>query len=146
MAKIFYPEEQRKYFRIPFKERSHDFRGCDCGGLVRLIYKTELGVELPDWEDRYSCTRIEYSKQLEETVSTMLGELGYEVPCEEKQPFDVVSFSIHGHDVHVGLVVDKNTFIHILEGKTSVSVERFDSPHWRNRLTGCYRYKNLPEE
>ena len=141
IPKKFDIQTQRKYMRIPFKDHGRDFTGCDCGGLVWLLFKNELGIELPDWREFYSCTRIENAFELESTVSTTLGELCREVPFSDRKPFDVISLSIHGMDTHVGVVVDDDSFIHIMQGRTNVTVEKFSSPHWRNRVTGCFRYE-----
>lgn len=133
-------EAQRKYIRIPFKSHGRDFSGCDCGGLVWLVYKNELGIELPDWRDMYSGTRIENSFELEETISTVLGENGVEVALKDAKPFDVVSFRIRNASMHVGLIINKHLFLHVMEGRTNVSIERFANPQWRGRVTGCFRH------
>ena len=85
MQKKITPEQQRKYLRIPFKSGCRGFDGCDCGGLVWLIYKNELNIELPNWTELYSGTRIENSLELAETVSTVLGENATEVEFEDRQ-------------------------------------------------------------
>lgn len=134
---------QKKYMRIPFKDHGRDFLGCDCGGLVWLVYHNELGIDLPDWRSLYSCTTLEYSDELSDTVSTMLGENGIAVDFDDREPFDVLSFRIRGADIHVGLVVDREHFLHIWRGTTTVSVEKFSSPMWRNAVTGCYRHSKM---
>ena len=139
----FSVEAQRKYFRIPFKTHGRDFSGCDCGGLVWLVYKNELGIELPDWREMYSGTRMENSLELSETVSTMLGENGVEVQPEDIRPFDVLSFRIGNDPIHVGVAVNKRFFLHTMEGRTVVVQEKLDSPQWRHRLTGCFRHERM---
>lgn len=143
MLKIFSLEQQKKYLRIPFKSGCRGFDGCDCGGLVWLIYKHELGIELPDWTDLYSGTRIENSLELAETVSTVLGEHATEIEFKDRQPFDVLSFRIGTDPIHVGLVLDKKYFMHTMQGFTRVVVERFASPQWADRITGCYRHDSM---
>lgn len=133
-------EAQRKYIRTPFKTKGRDFSGCDCGGLVWLVYKNELDIELPDWRDMYSGTRIENSLELEETVSTVLGENAVEVDLKDAKPFDVVSFRIRNSSMHVGLIINKHLFLHVMEGRTNVSIERLANPQWRGRVTGCFRH------
>lgn len=142
----FSVDRQKKYMRIPFKDHGRDFSGCDCGGLVWLIYHNELHIDLPDWRDRYSKTTLEFSEDLSNTVSTMLGENGNPVPFTERKPFDVVSFRIRGADIHVGLVVDYSHFMHIWRGVTTVSIEKFTSLVWRNAVTGCYRHSTMIAE
>jgi cell wall-associated NlpC family hydrolase len=139
-------EQQRKYMRIPFKTKGHSFSGCDCGGLVWLIYKEELGIELPKWFEMYEGTRIEHSVLLTETVSTMLGENGIEVDIKERKPFDVIGFNICGAPIHVGIAVNDRFFLHIMQGTTRVVQERFDSLPWRKRIAGCFRHETMFEK
>lgn len=135
---------QLKYIRIPFKEHGRDFDGCDCGGLVWLVYKNELGIELPDWRGYYQNTQIESFDELSWTVDTMLGGIGKEVPKDEGvKPFDVISLKIAGHPIHVGVAVDSNRFLHIMEGDTNVRQERLDGMSWRRRIDGVFRYPGL---
>ena len=144
--KKFGIDVQKKYMRIPFRDHGRDFLGCDCGGIVWLVYHNELGIDLPDWRDRYSCTTLEYSHELTDTVSTMLGENGIEVDFQDRRPFDVLAFRIRGAEIHVGLVVDIDHFMHIWRGRTTVSVERFSSPMWKNAVTGCFRHAKMLRE
>lgn len=134
---------QSKYLRIPFKEHRRDFSGCDCGGLVWLVYKEELGIELPDWREGYTSTQIEHGAELESTLSTMLGENGHEVDLQNMQPFDVIAFRINGLPMHVGIAINNHYFMHIMQGKTQVCLERIGSVQWEKRISGVYRYGNL---
>lgn len=139
--RIFPLEAQSKYMRIPFKEHGRGFDGCDCGGLVWLVYKTELDIELPDWREYYSSTRVESSLELSGTISTMLGNLCHEVqPDEEIMPYDVISFDLMGVPIHVGIAVDDRHFLHIIDGYSNVRQEKFSSYAWRKRINGIFRY------
>lgn len=137
---IFSPAAQRKYMLIPFKEHGRGFDGCDCGGLVWLVYKTELGIELPDWRKYYENTQFESFNSLSSTIGTMLGNICYEVPLDKEiRPFDVISLTLAGHPVHVGVMVNDNTFMHIMEGYSNVRQERIDRMNWRKRIDGIFR-------
>lgn len=139
----FFPlEAQRKYIRIPFREHGRDFNGCDCGGLVWLVYKTELKIELPDWRAYYQNTQFESFGELTDTISTMLGDCGQPVPLHEPlKPFDVISLNFCGNPVHVGIMVNRHIFMHIMDGYTNVRQERIDSASWRKRIDGVFRYR-----
>lgn len=133
-------EAQRKYIRIPFKEHGRGFDGCDCGGLVWLVYKEELGIELPDWRQYYQNTQLESFGELSSTIGTNLGNICNEIPLDAPiRPFDVVSLKIAGHPVHVGVMVTPKTFMHIMEGYTNVRQERIDSANWKRRIDGIFR-------
>ena len=140
---VFTVEQQRKYMRIPFKSQGHPFSGCDCGGLVWLVYKNELGITLPDWFEMYNGTQIEHSLETSETVSTMLGKHAVEIDFKDRKPFDIVAFKVCGATTHVGLVVNKRFFLHTMQGFSRVTQERFDNPQWRDRLSGCFRYETM---
>lgn len=134
-------EAQRKYMRIPFREHGHDFDGCDCGGLLQLVYREELGIILPDWASLYRSTQIESWHDLQFTIGNFRDMLFEEVPKGESiKPFDVAVFNIAAHPIHVGIVVNEFMFMHILEGYTNVRQERINSLNWQKRIEGIYRY------
>ena len=135
----FSVDKIKKYMNIPFKDCGRDFDGCDCGGLVWLIYKTELGIELPKWNDLYQSTQYSNSLEIEQVLTSMLGENGIEVPLSQIKPFDVLSIRIGKAEMHVGLVIDKNRFIHIVEGE-KVLCERINSVKYKHRITGAFRH------
>ena len=141
--KSFTLDMQSKYMRIPFKEHGRGFDGCDCGGLLILIYRNELGIELPDLAHLYQTTQIESWEDVKETISRGVREYPsfVEVPKGEAiQPFDVIVFNIASHPIHIGIVVNDRMFIHILEGYTNVRQERIHSANWIKRIEGIYRY------
>lgn len=136
----FPPHSQRKYLRIPFKEHGRDFSGCDCGGLVGLVYKEELGIILPDWESLYKNTQIESWNEIKSTIGGFLDDLFLEVLVSPIMPFDVVVFRIAGLPVHVGIAINEYSFMHIMQGYTNVRQERFSSCSWNRRIDGVFRY------
>lgn len=141
MIKTFPVDAQRKYLRIPFKGDGRDFNGCDCGGIICLIYKEELGVILPNWAELYKNSHVESFTELTEIMGGMLDRLFAEVPKGAMiQPYDVIVFNIAGSPIHVGLAVNNNVFMHIMEGYTSVRTERLDSINWKKRIDGVFRY------
>lgn len=140
--KTFTLEALQRYMNIPFKECGMDFNGCDCAGLLYLIYKNELGIELPDWRGMYSTTQYSNGLELERILTSMLGDNGIEVPLGSVQPFDVLSIRIGKAEMHVGIVIDKNRFIHIVDGDR-VLCERINSIKWKQRITGAFRHESM---
>lgn len=140
MAKTFTLESQLKYMRIPFKEHGRSFDGCDCGGLVGLVYYEELGIILPDWAKFYKDTQVESWGELKTTIGGLLDALFTEVTDGSIKPFDAIVFNIAGNPIHVGVAVNEYVFMHIMEGYTNVRQERFNSFSWRKRIEGVFRY------
>lgn len=120
-----------KYIGLPFEPFGRDESGLDCWGLVRLFYRNEFNVELPDLNGYDS---VKDHKAISGLVET-------EKPKWEKaQPEfgHVIVFNMAGRPVHVGVVIDTLRMLHIQTGKNSC-LERFTSPRWKNRIEGVYR-------
>lgn len=123
-----------KYIGIPFTDHGRNESGCDCWGLIRLIYKNEFGIELSDLGPIYKSTTDEngmrhlYSSQLPNWKIVKTPRVG-----------DVVLLRIRGVPIHVGIVVGNSKMIHVERGIDSV-IERFTSGIWNNRIEGFYRY------
>lgn len=120
-----------KYIGIPYEVNGRDMQSVDCWGLVHLIYKNELGINLPSFaEDGIDANRTqELIAQYKE---------GWE-PSDSIQAGDVVIFRILGVEAHIGLAIDSERFIHARLGYNS-AIERFDSSKWKTRLVGSYKY------
>lgn len=48
------------YFEIPYKLGGDSKEGCDCWGLVKLVYKEILGLDIPDYSKCYSSLEEAY--------------------------------------------------------------------------------------
>lgn len=125
-----------EYIGLPFADLGRDREGLDCWGLVRLIYKEKLGLDLPSLVDRYDSTleaaRIGAIVEIEKTRWT-------EIPAGQEQPFDVIVMRCLGQPMHVGLVIKKGVMLHIEKGIESCS-ESYRLGRWKTRVTGFYRY------
>lgn len=126
-----------KYVGIPFKDKGRDQSGTDCWGLIRLVFKTEKSVDLPDlsgdYEDTHDCAGINatYIKEAQSRWKP--------VEAGKEKPMDVAVFKIKGMPMHVGIVLSRKRFLHVSRGMDSV-IDRYDSLRWRNRIEGFYRY------
>lgn len=121
------------YIGIPYAEKGRDRSGLDCWGLVRLVYKDQFDYELPSFVEDYESDN---SPRISELIA-----IGKENWSKVTQPQvgDVILLRISGLFMHVGVVISPNEFLHVREGRDSV-IERFDSPMWRHRVEGFYKY------
>ena len=123
-----------KYIGIPFQEKGRDFSGLDCWGLVRLIYDQEFDIKLPSFAEQYNDTND--SEHLQDLIAQY--KEGWE-PCEAQEGH-LVLFRLLGAESHVGICIDETRFIHVRENQ-SVVIENLDSPMWKNRIVGFFKYK-----
>jgi len=132
-----------KYIDIPYKHRGRDFNGCDCLGLVILIYKEELGIILPDYLD------IEYNCDLNKEDNTYLEEGWAEQmklawrPCKPPyERWDGLLFYANSRRViadHMGVCIGDDKFIHTSSKYKMSMVSRLDKL-WLSKLYAGARY------
>lgn len=122
-----------KYINIPFKDSGRDLNGCDCWGLVRLVYQQEFDIELPSFSGEYD---VNDPKLLHDLIAQH--KEGWEV-ITEPEPGCVVLFRMFGSESHVGVAVSSTQFLHARE-KYASAIENFASTEWKNRIVGYYKY------
>jgi len=125
-----------KYIRIPFKEKGRDESGCDCWGLVRLIYKNELGIDLPSNHELYDNTlqRDLLAKLIEDEKFHKWSE------PQDQREFDVIILNVFGRPMHVGVVTKNGFMIHCSKDTNTVH-EKYTSMSWKGRVKGFGRYE-----
>ena len=52
------------YIEIPFLPDGRDRNGCDCWGLVCLVYREKLGIELPEYKGVFEAQTIAQLKNV----------------------------------------------------------------------------------
>jgi sulfur carrier protein ThiS len=122
-----------KYIGIPYAEKGRDETGLDCYGLVRLIYKNELNINLPSFTAEYTETD---TARIEELIAQY--KEGWE---ETKEPVvgSIILFRVFGSESHVGVVISPTHFIHVRENQSSV-IESLTSTSWVRRIVGYFNY------
>ena len=132
------PSWVAKYVGVPFEDHGRAFTGCDCWGLVLLVYKNEFGIDLPsfddDYTDAFSCTEISATICQQEQLADVWTKV--ELP----QVGDIVICIVQTLPWHLGVYVGGKRMLHT-EKKTDAVIERLDSISWRNRIRGYYRYE-----
>lgn len=122
-----------KYIGIPYADKGRDVTGIDCWGLVRLVYKDELNIDLPSFV-------AEYTSEDDERIEELFAQYkeGWE-SVDKPNVGDVVVFRMLGYESHIGVVVNDKQFLHVRENQDSV-IESLDNPKWVKRIVGFFKY------
>lgn len=130
---------------LPFRSHGRDREGLDCWGLVRLVYRERLGIELPGYDEAYGDARTDRASIATEILARR-DEAWTLVKPGTERPADVLLFELAGQPCHVGLVVDpdERTMLHCEASGIGSCIERWDSPLWEQRLIGVWRYAGNP--
>ena len=122
------------YIGIPFVEHGCSRSGCDCYGLVKLIYDEKLGKKIKSF-----CSEYETVKD-RETISKLVEKEACRW-SKVKEPIfaDAVVLLVQDLPCHIGMFVGGNTMIHTEKTINSV-IEELDGPRWKNRVEGFYRF------
>jgi|AntDeeMinimDraft_6_1070357.scaffolds.fasta_scaffold00326_2 cell wall-associated NlpC family hydrolase len=128
------------FIGVQFREKGRTLAGCDCYGLVKLIYKFKHGFDpLPDFSDDYENTG-DY-KGIGKCIDN---EQKNWKEVHEPQEGAIIIFSIQGKPHHVGVCTGFNKgeawFLHVHEGVNSKH-ERLKSTLWNQRIDSMYVYE-----
>lgn len=121
---------------IPYRHGGRDRNGVDCLGLLCLFYQ-KLGINLPN-HDGQEYTRDWYKKDPERFWRGLqqVG-VGVRIATEPLKPLDLVYFKIGGTVTHAGVMLDENSFLHVMIGQ-KVHIARLTRA-WKRRLKGARR-------
>ena len=126
-----------QYIGIPFIDGGRNSEGCDCWGLVKLIYENELGIELPD----FNISALDTPAVIEAMDSGKRKQ--WRDTSLEPEKYDVVALHIgqkHFNMVnHVGIYMGNGMFIHTLQ-RTASMMNRMGDAQWKSRVLGVYRW------
>jgi cell wall-associated NlpC family hydrolase len=122
------------FIGIPFQNRASSFIGADCYGLVRLVYKEKLNIDVPQpISSAYASRHVE--REYLKEISTNW----YKVDIPQK--YDVVAMAhdpMHPKIVqHFGIVIDETHMLHTLDNVGSHIVKILDYKHF---IKGYYRH------
>lgn len=134
------------YLQIPYRDRGCDYNGCDCWGLVLLVYKEHLGIELPTYENIGIGQDAEKLQQILEAHS---GPEWKEVSPGSERTFDCILMKglvrfkgkAHMEEIHIGVVVQPGKIIHIEHGRNVTIGDYRTDQRLKHRLVGFYRYE-----
>ena len=124
-----------RYIGIPYREMGRDKFGLDCWGLVYLVYKDELNIQLPDYVSDYSSP--EELREIGSLIAQEKQSDWHRIDATDIRPFDVALFRRGRFDAHVGVMVDSTRMLHMARGQRAV-IEVLDRTSWKPRLQGYY--------
>ncbi|MBB6011869.1 cell wall-associated NlpC family hydrolase [Aquamicrobium lusatiense] len=124
------------YVGLPWRDRGRMRNGCDCWGLLRLVYAGELGIGLPDHSNGYADTsdRPAVAGLIEAGLADWMP-----VAAGRERPLDAIL--IRQAPWHVGIVVRRGLMLHMPENQSSC-IEPYDTGRWSRRVEGIYRHRS----
>lgn len=125
-----------RYIGIPQRDHGRGRDGCDCWGLVTVIFREELGITLPEYLGYGSIEeRGEIAALIEGAKVSPLW-----VPVTGPAiAFDVAVFRRGRFSTHLGVVVRHGLMIHVL-GEDGAKLDDYRRGPWAHRFTGHWRH------
>lgn len=104
----------------PYRNGGSDPNGFDCSGLVQWVF-AKNGRALP--------------REVREQY-----HVGREVEADDVRPGDLLFFDTGTRPAsHVGIAIDRESFVHAPSSNGVVRVERYTSTYWSRRYVGARR-------
>jgi cell wall-associated NlpC family hydrolase len=132
-----------KYINIKYKHKGRDFTGCDCFGLIYIIYKQERNIELPNYLDiNYGCYLNEKEEDHIEKLYDYNTKNKWIIATLPYRLWDCLIFYASQKKVvadHIGMYIGDGKFIHTSAGLNISLVSRLDK-FWSTRVYGGARY------
>lgn len=129
-------EWAKKYIGIPYRLHSFGMDGCDCYGLVVLIFKQEFGIDLPRYDSSYSS-----NSSHDDITKIYNAEVDKWHRVDKPSIGSVVYLMLAGHPKHVGVMVSDTHFVHNLKSPQSSMIGSINNHKWKNRIIGFYNYE-----
>lgn len=139
MAASPHVPDLRPYLGLPYKDYGRDRAGCDCFGLVRLVYAESLRIELP----LYDTVGPENTAAVDAAARAEADKpLWTEVEEREAILFDVVLFARGGLLAHCGLLIPPGKVLHSHAGARSAAVAYSSDPFLARQSRRFYRHRD----
>lgn len=124
---------------LPWLDRGRSRDGCDCWGLLGLVYAERFGIVIPSYREDYSTVADG------DAVAALIDGRPVdwlEIAVGAERQGDAVLMSVAGRPRHVGVVVGDGLVLHIERGAGSL-IENYRSMRLRRRVTGFFRHEQL---
>lgn len=108
---------------VKYERDARSYEKTDCYGICYLYNRDVLNKKIPEFanydKDQNNYTRVSLGKE-----------------C----PGDIIMFNIKGYPIHVGVIVQKGTMLHIMEN-SKAAIESYKSAKWEKRIDSIWRYE-----
>jgi len=120
-----------KYIGVPYDDGGRTLDGCDCYGLVRIVYQQELRIEIPSYIG-YSCVQ-DHNYILPKLEEERLRWKSIEKP----EDFAVVLW-MGGKLLHIGLAINEKQVIHTGKKLAYSCIQSIDKIY--GKVDGIYQW------
>lgn len=127
------------YIGLPYVAFGRTREGCDCWGLARLVYRQELGIELPAYLPDGICA-IE-SREIDVLVGAATRDRTLWAPVDTILAFDLLLFREGQYRSHIGIAVERGWMLHCPE--TGSALADTTAPRWGARFRGAWRWRGI---
>jgi cell wall-associated NlpC family hydrolase len=128
------------YIGIPFVDQGREASGCDCWGLVRLVYAAECGITLPSYAGAYLCAHE--SREVAELIDAGRAA-GEWRAVKTAAAFDVAVIRQGRLACHVALIVDERHLLN-MDAADQSKIISMANPQFARRIVGIYRHADTP--
>jgi cell wall-associated NlpC family hydrolase len=125
---------------IPWQIKGRTYDGCDCWGLLRLVMQDHFGIAMPSYTEAYP--DLEDGEWIATLLRRGIAGLGW-TKVDKPREGDGVLLRVTGKlELHVGLVTDREHFLHTFPTYAASVCDRFDHSFWSQpgRVLGYYRH------
>lgn len=125
------------YVGIPYKDGGRERDGADCAGLVCLVYREQLKLDVDESFGFYDPDNREEASGLLKKAS----DKWLPVEPEDVKEFDVVRLKIYSDPCHVGIVFKCDDGLRVLNVRKGVNavIEPLDAQPWSTRIDSFWR-------
>jgi len=124
-----------RFIGIPYLEFGRARVGADCWGLACVIYREDLGINLPDYLGYGSVDEhAEIAALIDGAEASPLWQ-----PVADPAPYDIAVFRRGRMATHLGIVIRPGLMIH-MDHEDCAKVSNYRDGRWGNRFKGHYRH------